>query len=67
MCLAIPGEVIEIVSDDGLIRTGIVSFAGVEKTVNLSYVPEASTGDFVIVHVGRVFAGLQPATQEEVA
>jgi hydrogenase expression/formation protein HypC len=29
-----------------------VSFGGVIKQVNLAYVPEASIGDYVLVHVG---------------
>jgi hydrogenase expression/formation protein HypC len=31
---------------------GKVNFGGVIKQVNLSYVPEAKAGDYVIVHVG---------------
>jgi hydrogenase expression/formation protein HypC len=50
MCLAVPGQIQHIEDDD--LRTGIVSFAGVTKEVCLTLVPEASVGDFVIVHVG---------------
>lgn len=35
-----------------MLRSGRVDFAGVVKRVNLSYVPEAVIGDFVLVHVG---------------
>lgn len=52
MCLAVPGEVIEILDEDPLLRRGRVSFGGIIKEVNLSYVPEARLGDYVIVHVG---------------
>ncbi len=38
--------------DDPLSRTGMVDFGGVQKDVNLGYVPEANVGDYVIVHVG---------------
>jgi len=31
---------------------GRVEFGGIVKEVCLAYVPEASVGDFVIVHVG---------------
>lgn len=33
-------------------RAGKVSFGGIQKEVNLAYVPEAQVGDYVIVHVG---------------
>lgn len=53
MCLSIPGKLIEITSDiDPLFRTGKVSFEGVKKEVNLTMVPEAKVGDYVLVHVG---------------
>ncbi len=52
MCLAIPGEVLEITGEAPLLRTGRVSFGGVVKRVSLACVPEARVGDFVIVHVG---------------
>ena len=52
MCLAVPGRVIEIEGDDPLLRAGRVDFAGIVKRVNLSYVPEARVGDYVLVHVG---------------
>lgn len=52
MCLAIPGKVTAILSEEPLARMGKVSFGGIQKEVNLSYVPEAGVGDYVIVHVG---------------
>ncbi len=52
MCLAVPGQILEIDGDDPLVRTGRVNFAGIVKRVNLSYIPEARLGDYVLVHVG---------------
>ncbi len=52
MCLAIPGEILEILNDDPIIRSGKVSFGGIVKEVNLSLVPEAHVSDYVIVHAG---------------
>jgi hydrogenase expression/formation protein HypC len=52
MCLAVPGKVVSIEGDDPILRAGKVDFGGVIKRVNLSYVPEAKAGDYVIVHVG---------------
>jgi len=52
MCLAVPGKILSIEGDDPLLRAGKVDFAGIQKRVNLSYVPEARIGDYVLVHVG---------------
>lgn len=51
MCLAIPGKIISINNGKDE-RTGKVDFNGIVKEVNLTYVPEAKIGDYVIVHVG---------------
>jgi hydrogenase expression/formation protein HypC len=52
MCLAIPGKITSIDGGDALTRMGKVDFGGIQKDVNLAYVPEAKVGDYVIVHVG---------------
>jgi hydrogenase expression/formation protein HypC len=52
MCLAVPGQIIEILSEEELARKGKVSFGGVVKEIDLSFVPEAGLGAWVIVHVG---------------
>ena len=52
MCLAVPGKIVTIEGDDPILRAGIIDFSGVTKRVNLSYVPDAKVGDFVLVHVG---------------
>jgi hydrogenase expression/formation protein HypC len=53
MCLAIPGKLTSITSQlDETFRFGKVSFGGIMKEVNLSMVPEAQVGDYVLVHVG---------------
>jgi hydrogenase expression/formation protein HypC len=53
MCLAIPGEILEIAGPaDGELPIGRVAFAGVTKQVCLAYVPEARIGDYVLVHAG---------------
>ncbi|MFF0448801.1 HypC/HybG/HupF family hydrogenase formation chaperone [Streptomyces sp. NPDC004609] len=51
MCLAVPGKIVGVQEYEGR-RMGDVDFGGVVKQVCLSYVPEAGTGDYVIVHVG---------------
>ena len=64
MCLAIPGKIESISQDtaDILSRKAKVNFGGILKEVSLAYVPEATIGDYVIVHVG--FA-LSVVMQEE--
>ena len=52
MCLAVPGRILTIEGNDPILRAGTVDFSGITKRVNLSYVPEAIVGDFVLVHVG---------------
>ncbi len=47
MCLAVPGEIIKI---DG--SKGEVCFSGAVRNVDLSLVPEAKLGDYVLVHAG---------------
>ena len=57
MCLAIPGKIIEMVDElDDIFRTARVSFDGVLKEVNLTMVPDAKVGDYVLVHVGSAIS-----------
>jgi hydrogenase expression/formation protein HypC len=51
MCLSIPGKITEIYTNGSLIM-GKVDFGGVLKEVCLDYVPEAQTGQYVLIHVG---------------
>ena len=47
MCLAVP---LKLVSIDG--TSGVGEFDGVRRRVELTFVPQAKTGDYVIVHAG---------------
>jgi hydrogenase expression/formation protein HypC len=51
MCLAIPGKVLSIGTENTL-RIGRVQFGGVTQPVSLDFVPEVVVGDYVLVHVG---------------
>jgi hydrogenase expression/formation protein HypC len=51
MCLAIPGEIMEIHDKHGM-RFANVSFGGITREVCLEYQPSSQLGDFVLVHVG---------------
>lgn len=52
MCLAIPGEVKRWIERESPFCQAEVEFAGIRRLCNLSCVPEAEVGDFVIVHAG---------------
>ena len=47
MCLAVP---LKLVSIDG--TSGVGEFDGVRRRVELTFVPQAMPGDYVIVHAG---------------
>jgi hydrogenase expression/formation protein HypC len=64
MCLAIPGKVLEIETNDEGVRMARASFGGVVKQVCLEYTPDVAAGDYVLVHVG--FA-LSKVDEEEAA
>ena len=61
MCLAIPGKILEIRDHDPVTRMGAVDFGGVLKEINLSFVPEARTGDYVLVHAGFALNAIDEA------
>jgi hydrogenase expression/formation protein HypC len=61
MCLAIPGKVEEIFSENGL-QMGWVDFGGVRKKVCLDYVPDLAVGDYTIVHVGFALSKIDEET-----
>ena len=52
MCLAIPGQVLEIETTADGVRMARTNFGGIIKSVCLTYTPEAEVGDYVLVHVG---------------
>ena len=51
MCLGVPGKIIDIYRDSGLLM-GKIDFGGVTREACLEYVPEAVIGDYTIIHVG---------------
>jgi len=56
MCLGIPGQIVEIVSED--MRLAMVDVGGVRRAVNIAFIVDeehpaaACLGDWVLVHVG---------------
>jgi hydrogenase expression/formation protein HypC len=52
MCLGIPGRVVDLHDDRGLLM-GTVDFGGVRREVCLAYVADqVRPGDYAVVHVG---------------
>ena len=57
MCLAIPGKILDI-QEQIASKIGRVDFGGITRQVYLDFVPEATVGDYVIVHVGFAISRL---------
>ncbi len=67
MCLAVPGKIICILTDEYLgLRRGKVDFGGIRKEVCLDYTPEARVGDYVLVHVGFAMSVIDELEAEKV-
>jgi hydrogenase expression/formation protein HypC len=50
MCLAVPGQVLELVDEENHLAR--VDVAGVLRTVNIGLLDDAEPGDWVLIHVG---------------
>lgn len=61
MCLAVPAQIVELLSD-GVARCDL---NGVQKEVNVSLIAEPHVGDWVIVHVGFALNRIDEAQAQE--
>jgi hydrogenase expression/formation protein HypC len=61
MCLAVPGRIIRLDTRDDTLMAE-VDFGGVRKDVCLEYIPDATIGEYVIVHVGFAIQRLDEAS-----
>ena len=61
MCLALPGELLEITADAFCQRSGLVAFGNITREVNLAFLPDAKKGDYVLVHVGFAISKIDAA------
>jgi hydrogenase expression/formation protein HypC len=66
MCLAIPGQVVEVLDSEPPFTAAIVEFAGVRRQVSLACVPEALKGDYVLVHAGVAITRINAAEAAKV-
>ncbi|MGI8434134.1 MAG: HypC/HybG/HupF family hydrogenase formation chaperone [Nocardioidaceae bacterium] len=64
MCLAVPGQVVRVEMRDET-RMAEVDFGGVRKDVCLEYLPDVTTGEYVIVHVGFAIQRLDEQSAHE--
>lgn len=64
MCLAVPGQIIEIRDDRGT-RMATVNFDGIQKEICLAYLPDLAIGEYVIVHVGFAISRIDEKSAKE--
>jgi hydrogenase expression/formation protein HypC len=50
MCLAIPGQIVELVDEPNQLAR--VEVAGVRRNVNVGLLDDVGPGDWVLIHVG---------------
>ena len=65
MCLAIPGQVVELLSEDR--NLAVVDVLGVRRKVDLGLLSEDPpvTGDWVLIHVGFAMSKIGAAEAEQ--
>lgn len=59
MCLAIPGEVVEVT--DATRNLATVTVGGVRRTINVGLLDGIGPGDWVLVHVGFAMSKIDEA------
>jgi hydrogenase expression/formation protein HypC len=59
VCLAIPGQIIEV--QDAEHHLALVEVAGVRRRVNVGLIDDAAAGDWVLIHVGFAMSRIDEA------
>jgi hydrogenase expression/formation protein HypC len=59
MCLAIPGQIVELVDEPN--RLAKVEVAGVRRNVNVGLLDDVGPGDWVLIHVGFAISQIDEA------
>lgn len=65
MCLAVPGRIIRWINHDLTFAKAEVEFSGVSREVHMACVPDASVGEYVIVHAGIAICVLDESEAEK--
>lgn len=60
MCLAVPGRILEVEGTKGR-----VDFNGISSEADLTLLPDAEAGDYVLVHAGFAIQKLDEAEAQE--
>jgi hydrogenase expression/formation protein HypC len=61
MCLGIPGRIIEVFRGENPLDTSaLIDFSGAMRRISLAAVPDASVGEYVVVHAGMALNRLKP-------
>lgn len=60
MCLAVPMKLIERTGN-----SGIAEISGIKREVRLDLLPDAQTGDYLIIHAGFAIQRLDEKEAEE--
>ena len=64
MCLGIPGKVMKIYEQDGILMAS-VNFGSVEQAVCIATTPEVTLGQYVLVHASFALNVLNDTEAEE--
>ncbi len=62
MCLAVPMKIVELLPD----KVGVAELEGSRQEVNLSLVPDAGVGSYVIVHAGFAIERMNEHEADEI-
>ncbi|MBL8851291.1 MAG: HypC/HybG/HupF family hydrogenase formation chaperone [Planctomycetaceae bacterium] len=66
MCLAVPGKLVQWLERRAPFSTAAVEFAGVRRSINMACVPDATEGDYVLVHAGIAISRIDAAEAQRV-
>ncbi|MBK8618010.1 MAG: HypC/HybG/HupF family hydrogenase formation chaperone [Anaerolineales bacterium] len=64
MCLGVPGKIVDTYEKGGL-HMARVDFGGIFREACLDYVPEATVGEYCIIHVGFAISVLSESEAME--
>jgi len=61
MCLAVPAKVLSVAED----RSAVVDLGGVRRGTSLAFCPDATVGDYVLIHAGYAIQKLDEEEAKE--